>query len=134
MEGAILSQARVGARLHRFRAAARAANGGTFLFNASNALFLLFPVYLQQMRASPTQIGLVAGLIRAGSLIARPLGGQFLDRFGRRKILGAGALCMLVGILSLFVLPRMGPAFFGFRLLQGAGTSLLGRSRNGGRL
>ncbi|HTX53939.1 MAG TPA: MFS transporter [Candidatus Baltobacteraceae bacterium] len=103
----------------------RVANGGTFLFNASNALFLLFPVYLQQMRASPTQIGLVAGLLRAGSLIARPLGGQLLDRFGRRKILWAGALCLLVGILSLFVFPRMGLAFFGFRLLQGAGTSLL---------
>jgi MFS family permease len=112
-------------RRHRFRAAARLTNTASFLFNASSAFFLLLPVYLHQLGGSPAQIGLVASLLRAGSLVARPLGGQLLDRFGRRPILGAGALCALIGILSLFVFPRLGLPFFCLRILQGAGTSLL---------
>ena len=112
-------------RPHRFRAAARLANTASFLFNSSSALFLLFPVYLHQLGGSPAQIGLVASLLRAGSLLARPLGGHLLDRFGRRPILAAGALCMLAGILSLFVFPRIGMPFFLLRVVQGAGASLL---------
>jgi MFS family permease len=112
-------------RPHRFRATARLTNTASFLFNSSNALFLLLPVYLHQLGGSPAQIGLVASLLRLGSLVARPLGGQFLDRFGRRPILGAGALCTLIGILSLFVFPQIGLPFYCLRMLQGAGTSLL---------
>ncbi len=115
----------VATRPHRFRAAARLTNTASFLFNSSSALFLLLPVYLHQLGESPAQIGLVASLLRLGSLLARPLGGQLLDRFGRRRILGAGAVCTLVGILSLFVFPRIGALFYFLRLLQGAGTSLL---------
>jgi len=112
-------------RPHRFHAALRATNAATFLFNSSSALFLLFPVYLQQLGGSPAQIGLVAGLLRAGSLVARPVGGRLLDRVGRRRVIGAGALLALGGILSLFVFPRVGAVFFLWRVLQGMGTSFI---------
>ena len=45
-----------------------------FLFSTSQAFFPLLPVYLHQNGSSPAQIGLVAGLLRASSLLARPLG------------------------------------------------------------
>ncbi len=110
---------------HRFHAALRVTNAATFLFSSSSALFLLFPIYLQQLGASPAQIGLVAGLLRAGSLVARPVGGRLLDRVGRRRVIGAGAFLALLGIASLFVFPRLGAAFFLWRVLQGMGTSFI---------
>jgi MFS family permease len=100
-------------------------NAASFLFNSSSAFFLLFPVYLQQLGGSPAQIGLVAGLLRAGSLVARPVGGRLLDRVGRRRVIGAGALLALLGILSLFVFPRVGAPFLLLRVLQGIGTSFI---------
>ena len=110
---------------HRFHTALRVTNAASFLFNSSSAFFLLFPVYLQQLGGSPAQIGLVAGLLRAGSLVARPLGGRLLDRVGRRKVIGIGALLALLGILSLFVFPRIGAVFFLWRVLQGIVTSFI---------
>ncbi len=96
---------------HRFHTALRLTNAATFLFNSSSALFLLFPVYLQRLGGSPAQIGLVVGLLRAGSLVARPVGGRLLDRVGRRWVTGAGVLLALLGTLSLFVFPRLGAIF-----------------------
>ncbi|HYL82412.1 MAG TPA: MFS transporter, partial [Candidatus Acidoferrum sp.] len=64
------------------------------------------PVYLQETGSSPAQIGLIAGVLRASSLLARPVGGRLLDRFGRRPLITAGLLLSIVGVLSLFVFPR----------------------------
>ncbi len=110
---------------HSFRAAFRAANAATFLFSTAGAFFLLLPVYLQQIGSSPAQIGLVAGLLRASSLFARPLAGRLLDRFGRRPVITAGAAVAILAIVSLFVFPSMGAPFLVMRILQGMGTSLI---------
>jgi len=64
-------------------------------------------------------------LMRFGSLVARPLGGRLLDRIGRRKVIGIGALLALLSILSLFVFPTIGTEFLLWRLFQGAGTSFV---------
>jgi len=106
-------------------AAFRTANAASFLFSTSQAFFLLLPVYLHQGGSSPAQIGLVAGLLRASSLLARPLGGRLLDRFGRRSVTAAGACVTIVAILSLFLFPRLGMPFLLMRILQGVGTSLV---------
>jgi len=110
---------------HRFHRALRLTYAASFLYNAANALFLLFPVYLHQRGGSPAQIGLVMGLLRVGSLVARPVGGQLLDRAGRRQVIGAGALLALVAILSLYVFPPVGVIFLAWRVLQGMGTSCI---------
>ncbi|MBI4737731.1 MAG: MFS transporter [candidate division NC10 bacterium] len=110
---------------HSLHDAFRKANAATFLFSTSGAFFLLLPVYLQQSGSSPAQIGLVAGLLRASSLLARPLAGRLLDRFGRRPVTAAGAGLAIVGVLSLFVFPRVGIPFLTMRILQGIGTSLV---------
>lgn len=93
------------------RAALRTVNAASFLFSTSQAFFLLLPVYLQQRGSSPAQIGLVAGLLRASSLLARPLGGCLLDHFGRRSVTAAGAVVTITAVLSLFVFPQMGLPF-----------------------
>jgi len=110
---------------HRFHTALRVTYAASFLFNSSSAFFLLFPVYLQRLGGSPAQIGFVAGLVRAGSLVARPLGGRLLDRVGRRRVIGAGALLALLAILSLFVFPQVDGPFLLWRVVQGIGISFI---------
>jgi MFS family permease len=108
-----------------FRAAPRRVSAASFLFSTSQAFFLLLPVYLQQSGNSPAQISLVAGLLRASSLMARPPGGRLLDHFGRRSVTTAGAGVTIVAILSLFAFPQMGIPFLAMGLLEGIGTSLV---------
>ncbi|MFB3819571.1 MAG: MFS transporter [Candidatus Methylomirabilales bacterium] len=105
-------------------AALRWTYAATFLFGTATGLFLLLPVYLQQVGSSPAQIGFVAGLLRISSLVARPVGGRLLDRLGRRPVITVGGGLASLAILSLFVFPQVGWPFFLMRILQGAGTAL----------
>lgn len=107
------------------RAGLRLVNIAAFLFSSTGALFLLLPVYLYQMGSSPAQIGLVAGLMRVSSLIARPVAGRLLDRFGRRPVIGVGTGVSILAILSLFLFPQFGGLFLFMRILQGIGMSLV---------
>jgi MFS family permease len=107
------------------RSALRAIHAATFLFSTSGAFFLLLPVYLQQIGSTASQIGLVAGLLRIGSLLARPLAGRLLERFGRRPVTLAGAALAITSVLSLFIFPQPGGPFLTMRVLQGVGTSMV---------
>ncbi len=106
------------------RLALRRTYVATFLFGTATGLFLLLPVYLQQIGGSPAQIGLVAGLLRLSSLATRPLAGRFLDRLGRRPVISLGGCLTVLAILSLFLFPRFGPPFLLMRVFQGAGSAL----------
>lgn len=106
------------------RAALRRIYVATFLFGTATGLFLLLPVYLQQLGGSPAQIGLVAGVLRISSLATRPLAGRFLDRLGRRPVISVGAGLAILAILSLFAFPTFGLPFLLMRMFQGAGTAL----------
>jgi MFS family permease len=110
---------------HSLRAALRRTNGVAFLFSTTTALFLLFPVYLQQTGSSAAQIGLVAGLMRVSMLIARPVAGRLLDRFGRRPVIAAGGIVAIAAILSIFLFPKVGPLFLVLRVVQGAAVALV---------
>ncbi len=107
------------------RHALRAINAATFLFSTAGAFFLLLPVYLHQVGSTSSQIGLVASVFRIGSLLARPLAGRLLERFGRRHVTLIGAGLAIVSVLSLFVFPRPAGPFLAMRVLQGVGTSLV---------
>jgi len=110
---------------HSLRFALRAINAATFLFSTAGAFFLLLPVYLLQVGSTSSQIGLVAAVFRIGSLLARPLAGRLLERFGRRSVTLVGAGLAIVSVLSLFIFPRPGGPFLAMRVLQGVGTSLV---------
>jgi MFS family permease len=57
-------------------------------------------------------------------LLARPVAGRLLDRFGRRPVITGGGVVMAAAILSLFLFPQIGWPFLLFRVVQGAATSL----------
>jgi MFS family permease len=103
----------------------RRVNGVAFLFSTTTALFLLLPVYLQRTGSSAAQIGLVAGLMRVSMLIARPVAGRLLDRFGRRPVIVGGGIVTILAVLSLFLFPAVGIPFLLFRVVQGAATALV---------
>lgn len=105
--------------------ALRMTTAAAFLCSTTSALFLLLPVYLQQAGNSHAQIGLVAGLLRISSLIARPFVGRLLDRFGRRPVVTAGAALGIAAILSLYLFPHFGLPFLGMRVLQGMATACI---------
>ena len=107
------------------RAALRWMNGVAFLFSTTGALFLLLPVYLQQIGNTPAQIGFVVGLMRVSMLLARPVAGRLLDRFGRRPVITWGGVVAGIAILSLFLFPQVGWTFLTFRVIQGAATALV---------
>ena len=107
------------------RGALRRTNSVALLFSTTNALFLLLPVYLQQVGSSAAQIGLVAGLTRVSMLAARPVAGRLLDRFGRRPVIIVGAVVTTLAILSILLFPRVGLPFLCFRVVQGAATALV---------
>jgi len=107
------------------RPALRRINGVAFLFSTTTALFLLLPVYLQQIGSSAAQIGLVAGVMRVSMLCARPVAGRLLDRFGRRPVIMGGGLVTIVAILSLFLFPSVTAPFLFFRVVQGVATALV---------
>ena len=107
------------------RASLRRINLAGFIFSSSGALFLLFPVYLYQIGSSPVEIGLVAGLMRISSLIARPVAGRLLDRFGRRPVIACGALLGIFAILSLFAFHTLSTIFLAMRILQGVSAALV---------
>jgi hypothetical protein len=107
------------------RGALRRMNGVAFLFSTTGALFLLLPVYLQQIGNTPAQIGFVVGLMRVSMLLARPVAGRLLDRFGRRPVITWGGVVAGIAILSLFLFPQVGWTFLTFRVIQGAATALV---------
>ena len=107
------------------RGALRRMNGVAFLFSTTGALFLLLPVYLQQIGNTPAQIGFVVGLMRVSMLVARPVAGRLLDRFGRRPVITWGGVVAGIAILSLFLFPQVGWTFLTFRVIQGAATALV---------
>jgi MFS family permease len=107
------------------RGALRWMNGVAFLFSTTGALFLLLPVYLQQIGNTPAQIGFVVGLMRVSMLLARPVAGRLLDRFGRRPVITWGGVVAGIAILSLFLFPQVGWTFLTFRVIQGAATALV---------
>jgi MFS family permease len=101
------------------RGALRQTNGVAFLFSTTTALFLLLPVYLQQAGSSAAQIGLVAGLMRVSMLMARPVAGRLLDRFGRRPVIIGGGIVTIVAIPPYSSSPRLASRFCSFAWCRG---------------
>lgn len=109
---------------YRYRTTFHLANLSTFLLSTSTAFFLLFPIFLKQIGATTAEIGLVAGIFRASSLIGRPLAGWQVDRRGRRPVILAGVVLVIIAWLSLFPFPRLGVLFVAMRVLHGVGVAL----------
>ena len=73
-----------------------------FLWGVGEGMFLLFqPVYLQQMGASPIEIGVILGAFGAAMTLTHIPAGHLSDRIGRRPLL---ILAWLVGVAATLIM------------------------------
>lgn len=98
------------------------ANFNTFIVHF--ILLVSMPLYILSMGGSNTAAGLSTGIYSFAALMLRPTIGYVLDTHGRKKILVAGLLTMLVGITLINCTESIILQLF-LRLLQGVGFSII---------
>jgi MFS family permease len=90
-----------------------------FLYFLNFAFFFLLPVWVLQHGGGEEIAGRVVGLAGIAGLLALPLVGWFLDRFGRRRFMISGALVTAVCSLAYLRIDEIGPPLFVLRVVQG---------------
>src|SRR5690606_12827338 len=64
--------------------------GSLFLFTGFYLLLPTLPLFIKDLGGLDAQVGLAAGVFTFAAVVARPLAGGLLDRYGRRPFLLAG--------------------------------------------
>jgi MFS family permease len=100
------------------------ATAANVVFFVGITSFFALPVHLAALGANRAEIGRVMGSFGIASLVAIPLTGALVDRFGRRVFMIAGAAIWAALSLGFSFVERMGPAFYLLRLGQGFAFSL----------
>jgi len=90
-----------------------------FLFFLNFASFFLLPLHVKALGGSETTVGLVMGCSGMASLVALPLIGIGIDRFGRRRFFVGGSAVMSAAALGFVFVERIGPPLFALRIVQG---------------
>ncbi|MCA9618762.1 MAG: MFS transporter [Myxococcales bacterium] len=98
---------------------------GHFMQALGYSSMLLLPLYLQELRASRTEIGLAMGIAAVAGLLTRPVVGWGLDRWGRKPLLLAGTLLASLGMVLIAGVTRMGPLIYLQRMIFGIGEGVL---------
>jgi MFS family permease len=103
--------------LTRGFAALLAAQAG---FGYAFSSFLLLPKFLvAELGAGPGDIGSVEAVHGIAIVALMPAVGGWVDRFGRRRFLTAGALLMAASSFAVAAVDQVGPLLFALRALQG---------------
>ena len=56
----------------------------------------VLPLYAKSGGASDIEVGIVVGFLTLISAVAAPIGGTLADRFGRRRVMLAGAIAFAI--------------------------------------
>ena len=89
------------------------------------ASMLLLPLYLDYLGASRAEIGAAMATASIGGLLGRPAVGWGLDVIGRKPVLVAGTLVLVLGMGLIAAVTSMGPMVYVMRLLVGLGAGTL---------
>src|SRR5262249_16681202 len=112
---------RIEAFMTRRFAFAMAAN---VIFFIGVTSFFSLPVHLAALDANRAQIGRIMGSFGIAALVATPLTGAWVDRFGRRIFMVSGAAAWAALSIGFVFVDRLSPAFYVLRLGQGFAFSL----------
>lgn len=89
-------------------------------FGYAFSSFLLLPKFLVAgLGAGPADIGSVEAVHGIAAVLLMPAVGGWVDRFGRRRFLTAGALLMAASSFSFVAVGEVGPLLYALRALQG---------------
>lgn len=83
---------------------------------------LLFPLYMDFLAASRSEIGAIMAASAVGGLVARPWIAWALDHYGRKRTLVAGTLVMGTSMWLVYGIGGVDPVAFGMRMLFGVGA------------
>jgi MFS family permease len=92
-----------------------------FFVFLSNAVFYLFPLYLDQFQPSKSRVGLIMGIHNVTAILVRPFFGRVLDKKGGRKVAMAGMLIIMLSIPGFFLVESAGGLALVLRALNGIG-------------
>jgi len=90
-----------------------------FLFFLNVAFFFLLPLWILQHGGGEEVAGRVAGAQGFAGLLALPVIGWMLDRFGRRRIMITGTLLGALCSASYVFIESIGPPLYAVRVVQG---------------
>ncbi|WP_338450138.1 MFS transporter [Niallia oryzisoli] len=80
---------------------------------------------VNEFHSSESQAGLASSIFVIGALVGRIIGGKYLDRLGRKKLLITGLVIMVISAILYFFLDSFG-MLIGNRLLHGFAFGLAG--------
>ena len=95
----------------------------TFLVFSNTAFFFMYPIYLTALAVSKPAVGLIMGMYSVASLVARPLAGKSIDRFGEKPILLSGLCLIFVCSILYHVIPGTVGGIYVLRVFHGIGFS-----------
>lgn len=99
--------------------------GAHFVQAFGYSSLLLFPVYLDHLGASRTEIGSIMAVSAIGSLAVRPLTGWALDAVGRKPVLIGGTLLLVLAMGLIAFVDKAGPMAYLCRWLFGLSAGAL---------
>jgi len=99
--------------------------GGHFLQACGYATMTVFPLYLEHLEASRTQIGLVMAAPAIGGIATRPVVGWALDTIGRKATVLVGTLLLAASMFGIAGVVSIGPYVYVLRLIFGMGIGAL---------
>jgi len=97
-----------------------------FCFGLTFSVYFLLPKYLAtELAAGPAAIGLFGASALWAAVLATPLLGRLIDRYGSRRVMLAGALLSTATALAMLTVTGLGAWLFVIRCAQGVGFALV---------
>ena len=89
------------------------------------SIYFLLPKYLAtELGAEPSTVGMVTATGLAAAVVASPLMGAALDRFGRQRPMLVGGLAIALTSFGMLTVTSVGPWLYFLRIVQGMGFAL----------
>ena len=88
------------------------------LFFAFQSMNPVLPLYLQSLGATDTVIGIFGAFMSVGSLLMRPVAGRSFDRYGRKYIMLAGMMAIVV-IMQAYAWIKIVALLIALRFIHG---------------
>jgi MFS family permease len=92
----------------------------TFLMIPISAVRPMTSLFATDLGASEAQIGLLTACFSLAPLFLAVFAGRFIDQFGEKIPVLAGAVGIVVALTSIYLLPYLGTAYFAQLLLGGS--------------
>lgn len=92
-----------------------------FFFFAGLNAFSLLPLYIRTLGGTESQIGWIMGSYSLTAILAQPLAGVCIDRFGQKRFLLLGSFMVTLASIGFAFSTHMDARFILFRIMQGIG-------------